>query len=122
MDTRSNLDLSSLTRNVQLIANAIVSFIYDIDPNLCDAANSENIECSILTTENSVNSQRLNGWLDAFAMETRYAGVDSTKLVANLHDVVQRYAYKTTIFEVSLVDYVLYNIFGWFSFDLKNLF
>lgn len=115
LDTRANLDFNVLERNVRIISNAVISFIYDLDPELCDAANSENIECSILSSENGVNTKRLAAWMDAFAMESRYAGaIAQTKLVANLREVVQRYTDKTTLFEVSFVDYVLFNIFGWF--------
>lgn len=60
--------------------------------------------------------KRLNAWMFAFALESRstaqLAAASKPRLVNDLREVVQRYADKTVVSEVPLVDYVLYGVFG----------
>ncbi|KAI1718858.1 peptidase family m28 domain-containing protein [Ditylenchus destructor] len=108
LDTRSNIDESVFVENVQVIANALVSFAYDLDSSLCAGSNKG---CSLLSKGSGVERNRLLAWLDTFTSSPRPAAATQTKLVADLNNVVERYAHKTTVSEVNMVDFVLYDIF-----------
>uniref|UniRef100_A0A915D332 BOS complex subunit NCLN n=1 Tax=Ditylenchus dipsaci TaxID=166011 RepID=A0A915D332_9BILA len=112
LDTRESVDVDALEKNVKTIANALVSFVYELDPSLCSTNQSKN-GCSLLTGSSGVNRQRLVGWLDTFGSSPRsIASAHTSKVVvADLKDIVGRYADKAVLAEVNVADYVLYDVF-----------
>lgn len=113
------MDVKSFETNVKIIANAVVSFLFNLDTTLCQNLNSsknnESFECSVIS-DNGVNLKRLLSWLDIFGSSPRsiatLSSQSSAKLTADLQTVMQRYADKVLISEAPIIDFVIYGING----------
>lgn len=111
LDTPRQLDDTALEENVRLIAESLLSYLYDVDASSCTSAKAGGAACSLLGSD-SVRKERLRTWIDAFGSSPRPMAASSTKLVTELRDVVQKYAGRATLYEIQPYDLQLYGVLG----------
>ncbi|KAH7728703.1 nicalin [Aphelenchoides avenae] len=109
LDTPHQLDANALEQNVRLIAESLLSYLYDVDASSCASAKAGGAACSLLGSD-SVRKERLLTWTDAFGSSPRPMAASSTKLVTELRDVVQKYAGRAVLYEIQPYDLQLYGI------------
>jgi hypothetical protein len=105
--------MATLETNAKTIADAMISFVFNLNSQLCkNALNGTKTECTLQNGAINVDRQRLGAWMSMFATKPRPIVVPQQQLIANLHEVAKRYAHSVQIAEVSVNDFVLYNVIG----------
>jgi hypothetical protein len=113
LDTVNSLSMATLETNAKTIADAMISFVFNINSQHCkNAFDGTKAECTVLNEAINVDRQRLGAWMNMFATKPRPIVVPQQQLIANLHEVAKRYAHSVQIAEVSVNDFVLYDVIG----------
>ncbi|KAL3123819.1 hypothetical protein niasHT_010032 [Heterodera trifolii] len=110
LDIPTSLDFSVLEANAKLIANSLVSFVFDLDSRLCNNAKENNLACSLLNDAVEVDPKRLKAWVSMFGSKSRPIVVSQHRLVTNLFEVVKRLAHSAHVSEIVVNDFALYDI------------
>ncbi|KAF7634909.1 Peptidase_M28 domain-containing protein [Meloidogyne graminicola] len=111
LDIPKNLDYSILEENAHLIANSLISFIFQLETVQC--LNLKEKKCSLLLNKQiNINKKRLETWINLFASKPRPTNELLLKnvLINNLFQVVKKYSENALISEVIINDFVLYEI------------
>ena len=119
LDTPKQLDYSILESNARLISSSLISFVFNLDSNLCTNLKETKEECSLLLNESiNVDRKRLAVWIKLFGSKPRPTNTLQLQLIANLQQVVKKFSHNSVVSEVVINDFVLYEIVGKFVLEL----
>uniref|UniRef100_A0A914M9B3 BOS complex subunit NCLN n=1 Tax=Meloidogyne incognita TaxID=6306 RepID=A0A914M9B3_MELIC len=111
LDTPKQLDYSILESNARLISSSLISFVFNLDSNLCTNLKETKEECSLLLNELiNVDRKRLAVWIKLFGSKPRPTNTLQLQLIANLQQVVKKFSHTSLVSEVVINDFVLYEI------------
>ncbi|KAL7074075.1 hypothetical protein ACQ4LE_006710 [Meloidogyne hapla] len=111
LDTPKQLDYSILESNTRLIANSLISFVFNLDSKECLNLKEKQMECSLLLNELiNVDKKRLAIWIKLFGTKPRPTNTLQLQLITNLQQIVKKYSHSSSISEVVINDFVLYEI------------
>uniref|UniRef100_A0A915NUD3 BOS complex subunit NCLN n=2 Tax=Meloidogyne TaxID=189290 RepID=A0A915NUD3_9BILA len=111
LDTPKQLDYSILESNARLISSSLISFVFNLDSNLCTNLKETKEECSLLLNESiNVDRKRLAVWIKLFGSKPRPTNTLQLQLIANLQQVVKKFSHNSVVSEVVINDFVLYEI------------
>ncbi|KAI3420399.1 hypothetical protein GPALN_003698 [Globodera pallida] len=110
LDIPTSANFVVLEDNTKTIANALVSFVFGLDSQLCNSVKENELACSLLNDAIGVDPKRLRAWMSMFGSKPRPIAEPQQRLVSNLYEVVKRTAHSAHITEISVNDFVLYNI------------
>lgn len=112
LDTLSSVDIDVLVKNVHILANSVLAYVFDLDVNVCKISGDSNHRCPLLE-EKDVNKPRLQGFLNSFGGAPRPMASTSPKLVRELIETAQKYSTGRVVQqEVHPVDLMLFGVLG----------